>query len=114
LYALEGFVSLLGEAHFLSVIREDHDAYVYLLGSVDGTPSHVVAWRPVSADDTSSQEITLSASITGVITSWSLLGKVDSCSIPTLQQNAGETIFAISRCPLVLTLAGGSEPLPSP
>jgi hypothetical protein len=106
LYALEDFISLLGETHFLSVIREDRDAYVYLLGSEDGTPSHVVAWRPISAEDSSSKVITISTAITGVIKSWSLLGTLTACSVqPHIQTNDETVALTVSRCPVVLSIS---------
>eukprot|EP01041_Mallomonas_annulata_P005784 gene5784-11685_t len=55
-FALEQFVTTLGDLHFIDVVREDRDAYVYLLGDSNATVSHVVAWRPVSANDTNTEE----------------------------------------------------------
>ena len=60
LKALEVFVSTLGSRRFLSTIREDDEAWVYVLGDEAGEPSHVVAWRPIDGDDDSTVSITLS------------------------------------------------------
>ena len=50
-FALEQFVDTVGDSHFVGVIREDREAFVYLLGDGNGTVSHVVAWRPVDSKD---------------------------------------------------------------
>ena len=60
LYALEVFVSTLGQSHFMGLVREDDTAYVYLLGDGNMTITHVVAWRPVDAGDNSTANISFS------------------------------------------------------
>ncbi len=57
LHALEVFVSTLGHTHFMGVLREDAEAFVYLLGDGNATVTHVVAWRPVDGEDLNSSVI---------------------------------------------------------
>ncbi|XP_071105018.1 uncharacterized protein [Haliotis cracherodii] len=60
----KAFLDYVGNTHFLQVVKEDNDAYVYLLGDMkhgSGSPmaTHVVAWRPINGDDMSSQSVSL-------------------------------------------------------
>lgn len=49
--ALQNLVGLVGDKYFLQVVQEDENAWLYLLGDADGTPTHLVAWRPVPGDE---------------------------------------------------------------
>ena len=78
MFALEGFVAAVGDLVFLSVLREDDDAWVHLYGTyVDPRtsgavalsggivqqwvrPTHVIAWRPVNGDDKSVSSVRVS------------------------------------------------------
>jgi hypothetical protein len=62
--ALQGFMGVLGDTHFLSIINEDEQSYVYVLG-VNGVPTHIVAWRPIDADDASTSSVTFSVLAAG-------------------------------------------------
>lgn len=42
---------LIGGIYFLKSMREDEEVFVYLFGERDGSPTHLVAWRPVPAAD---------------------------------------------------------------
>jgi hypothetical protein len=61
LLALEHFVQTLGSATFLSAIQESEQGYVYVLGTSDGTPTHVVAWLPVDGDSSATASLTFNA-----------------------------------------------------
>jgi hypothetical protein len=56
--ALESLTHTLGDKYFLSAIREDSTAWLYLLGDADGTPTHLVAWRPIDANNSETIEVT--------------------------------------------------------
>ena len=62
--ALQGFMGVLGDTQFLSIINEDEQSYVYVLG-VNGVPTHIVAWRPIDADDASTSSVTFSVLAAG-------------------------------------------------
>jgi len=51
LRALEIFVETLGSKHFVGVVREDAQAYVYELGDGDGRVTHLVGWLPIDGED---------------------------------------------------------------
>ncbi|MEM9996695.1 MAG: T9SS type A sorting domain-containing protein [Bacteroidota bacterium] len=57
--AFQAFQATLGDRHLVDVLREDDTAYAYLLGEADGTPTHLVAWRPVDGDDATTVPTTL-------------------------------------------------------
>ncbi|MCP3928277.1 MAG: discoidin domain-containing protein [Bacteroidetes bacterium] len=40
----------LGDLHFLEVLQENAEAWIYLLGTKDGQATHIVAWRPIPGD----------------------------------------------------------------
>jgi serine/threonine-protein kinase ATR len=66
LHALEVFVSTLGHTHFMGVVREDAEAFVYLLGDGNATVTHVVAWRPVDGEDGNITSVEFSLNATPV------------------------------------------------
>lgn len=51
-YAVQELLSLVGDKHFLGVVREDYFAYIYAFGEADGTVTHLIAWRPIAAEIT--------------------------------------------------------------
>ncbi|KAK3096907.1 hypothetical protein FSP39_004637 [Pinctada imbricata] len=80
--AFESFLSLLGNEYFHGVIKEDKDAYVYSFGKVRGgrpdnleAVSHLVAWKPVSIDDSSTSTISITLPVGSSVThEWTLTG----------------------------------------
>ena len=42
---------LMGGTYFLEIVQEDQHAFVYLFGNKTGSPTHLVAWRPVLDED---------------------------------------------------------------
>ncbi|KAL8579051.1 hypothetical protein ACOMHN_035990 [Nucella lapillus] len=61
-YTLQHLLHLIGNSHFLDVVREDEDAYVYEFGILHPDfslpiPTHIVAWRPVDAEAAGDREI---------------------------------------------------------
>lgn len=55
-YALETLVDSLGNRHFIDAIETD-SAWIYLFGNEYGTATHLVAWRPIDGDDTSTIDV---------------------------------------------------------
>ena len=118
LYALEDFMSLLGDTHFLSIIREDHEAYVYVLGLNASYPTHIVAWRPVSVNDTSTTTITLNLLNTGPIKFMKTLGSnvVSTCpTTPPITLGQNKISFPVSYCPYLFSIShSGTFPTSAP
>lgn len=107
--ALEALINTLGDRHFVGVLREDETAWVYLLGDADGTPTHLVAWRPVAAEDTGVVTITLPVNgIPG--RAWRLSGasaQGEPAATPDLDPATGDWILPLTATPLVVTLEPG-------
>ena len=112
LYALEVFVSTLGGSHFQQVLREDEQAYVYVLGDKDGKATHVVMWRPVDAEDKSTATVSVDMSLVSGVSSggalsaskaW-VLGEATyvSASLPTVSGSVWTS--DISSLPTVVEL----------
>ncbi|XP_067664774.1 uncharacterized protein [Haliotis asinina] len=56
-HSFHALMTTLGDKHFLKVLKENSHLYVYIFGDVDNGKAglwatDVVAWRPVTADDT--------------------------------------------------------------
>ena len=52
-FAFESLVNLIGDKYFIQTAQEDDTAWIYLMGDEDGQPTHLVAWRPINGNDTS-------------------------------------------------------------
>ena len=100
LYALEGFIGAFGNLRFLSVIREDRDAYVYGLGPVNSNvTTHIVAWRPVSADQQGTIRVTIQNSNLWQLSSVNAFPLNLSCLTDTaLVQDVSTISMDIDRC----------------
>ncbi|MBI9038340.1 MAG: hypothetical protein JEY97_09425 [Bacteroidales bacterium] len=51
--AFESLIKLIGDKYFLTTLKEDKMAYIYLFGDKNGNPTHIVAWKPVNSKDKS-------------------------------------------------------------
>lgn len=103
--ALEAFVNTLGDRHFVDVLQEDDQAWVYLLGDADGTPSHVVAWKPLDVDREPLTTSTVSVAAPGTPgNAWTLEGLS-----PTGEPVAspGSWSIEVSAVPLVVEILAG-------
>ncbi len=102
--ALESLVNLLGDTRFLGVAREDSQAWVYVVGNDAGVPTHVVAWRPIEAEDSSSVEITMPLPWTPG-QAWRILGTLEgnrAVTSPVLENSRWR--MELSGEPLVVAL----------
>ena len=55
--ALQALRNKLGNAYFLEVIQEKDDAWIYVFGSENQTPTHLVLWKPTDGEDLSFSNI---------------------------------------------------------
>ena len=73
--AMEALLNTIGDLHFVDVLQEDENAWVYLLGDEAGTPTHVVAWRPVDVDRDMLGPVDVNVAVNGVPgNAWTLAG----------------------------------------
>jgi hypothetical protein len=111
-HALHHLVTLAGHAHFLSVIKEDTDAYIYVLGDLSPlTPTHLVAWRPVDAAlDTSSTSVSFTFD-QHPAHAWqlSMTSQQGETSLPAVQGD--RWTMQISAMPTVVELRGHGGPI---
>lgn len=109
-YALETLVNTIGDKHFLSIVREDNNAWMYLLGNADSTVTHLIAWRPVAGDNmdsvlvkwTTNYHVIKTLKIDGLSANGTLINN------PTF--NGNTMSLYISAMPILVELS--AQPLP--
>lgn len=100
--AWQAFLYHLGDKHFLKVIREDDEAWVYIVGNADGKATHIVAWRPIEGDNTSFTNIEF-ASDYQPKAAWKLEGKnATGEKISTPNFTNGKIRMEVSAVPVVI------------
>jgi len=105
LYALRLMVGTLGTNHFYSVIQETDDAYVYLLSNDQQAVTHVVAWRPIDADDSSSASVSFPLVGRNAVSAWKLgVATYTSAALPVVNTNTGIWTMTITSLPTVVAL----------
>jgi hypothetical protein len=98
--AFQSLLNTLGTRYFLSVLREDSTAYVYVLGDKNGKATHLVAWRPVDGDDTTFSNLTLPVNAVPV-SALALSGTTatgEAVTLPTVSN--GQWTIKLSSVPL--------------
>jgi len=101
---LESLRHLVGDKRFLSVLREDNEAYIYLLGKPDGKPTHLMAWRPVAAEDTQTAMISVAMRQTPK-QAWYLDGQSSEGTTAHLPRHQnGSWQLAISSVPILVSI----------
>ncbi|RMD72923.1 MAG: hypothetical protein D6818_05595, partial [Bacteroidetes bacterium] len=108
--ALETLVNRIGDRYFLQVLREDDTAWIYALGSADGTVTHVVAWRPAAAGQTGTVQVAQSLPAAPAAAWWidGQNGTGTPASLPAW--NNGTATFTLSGTPQIVALS--TAPLP--
>jgi hypothetical protein len=107
LYAFQQLVSLLGDRHFVGVLREDPAVWAYLLGDSDGTVTHVVAWRPVDGDDQTSHTVHLQFSFSAQPDYAVILGlgkTSQTAPLPTASKTDTAWSLLVSSAPTVVKI----------
>ncbi len=102
--ALESLVNLIGDLHFLELIQEDENAWVYVLGDKTGKASHLVAWRPVAGDDQAEETIHFEYAATAV---WAkaidgIKSKAKEKTLPKIVDNQWE--MEVTAIPVIVAL----------
>ena len=92
----------VGDKHFLKVIREDNEAWVYVLGDKNGKATHIAAWRPIDADNNTSTTIEF-PTIFRPKKAWKLEGK-NKMGEPTATPSFknGKVKMEVSAVPVVI------------
>ncbi|MGB1207002.1 MAG: hypothetical protein ACPG5B_15255 [Chitinophagales bacterium] len=102
--ALESMVNTIGDKHFIDVIQENDEAWVYLLGDENGNATHLAAWRPINGNDENEITIDIDLNKTAVeariLNGFSSDGQTTSLPI----SNNGTMTLSISSAPLIVSL----------
>ncbi|XP_052800288.1 uncharacterized protein LOC128231466 isoform X2 [Mya arenaria] len=123
----EALLSTIGESYFQSVWQESADGYIYTLsrlsqnhtvsgdlsGHVPPNTSHIIAWLPIDADDTSFKQVTIPLphdihSTSGIrFTGFSSIQPI--VPISDFSQCGQNLTFVISTEPCLITLQHGTS-----
>lgn len=102
LKSFRSFVHLLGDKHFLDVLREDNTAWIYLFGDSLGNPTHIAAWRPIDGNDGSFLNVNLPTTLQPD-SAWTIKGNNETGEVSTVPAyNNGIMQLQLSAAPLIL------------
>ena len=103
-YTVEHLLEKMGESYFLEVVSETEDAWAYLYGDSLGKPTHLVAWKPVDANNTSSALLQVNRGYEADSV-WIYDGQSNVPALTTLPKNKnGEMTLNLSAAPLIIKL----------
>lgn len=103
-YTVEHLLEKMGDSYFLEVVSETDDAWAYLYGDSLGKPTHLVAWRPVDANNTSSALLQVNRGYEADSV-WIYDGQSSVPALTTLPKNKnGEMTLNLSAAPLIIKL----------
>jgi hypothetical protein len=113
-YAMEEMKTILGDVSFLSMAKEDDNAYVYYFGDAKtGTVTHVAAWRPIDGTNTTTTTttVTLPAN-TPPVKGWSIKGSfVPATKKMNIDTDSLTTLPTYNAATKQLTLSIGAAPI---
>ncbi|NHE55925.1 T9SS type A sorting domain-containing protein [Cyclobacterium plantarum] len=102
--AAEAMQNRMADLYFDDVIREDDQAHIYQLRDKEGALSHLLAWRPVSGDD--SLAVTFSLPSENVAAqAWHLSGLDPNGEPAEVTYEQGKLMLPLSSKPLLIELA---------
>lgn len=112
-YSFEAMVNHLGDKHFLEVLQEDDDAWVYVFGNADGTPTHLAAWKPVALEEDIMTNVTVSLNYEADST-WAIQGlSATGQLISNPSYSVGTLNIPVSATPKIIRLKPANTPNPS-
>ncbi|WP_339922640.1 T9SS type A sorting domain-containing protein [uncultured Cyclobacterium sp.] len=101
--AAEAMQNRMGNLYFEDVIKEDEQAYIYQLRNEEGELTHLVAWRPVSGDDSLAVNYQLPVDFPAQ-DAWYLSGISPNGENVTLSYANGKLTLPLSSKPLLIQL----------
>lgn len=106
--AFQSLLHHLGDVYFLDALQETEEGWVYLYGNAEGMPTHIVAWRPVPAEDKTVTEISIDVPLSmpfSIDSAWTISGKSIKGQETTKPiKQAANLNMQISSTPLVISL----------
>ncbi|MBL7788108.1 MAG: T9SS type A sorting domain-containing protein [Chitinophagales bacterium] len=114
--AWQSLQQLMGDKKFLGVLQESNSAYIYVFGNANNTPTHIVAWRPVSFSTTGNLTISIPYTIAPQ-NAWIVDGNTIGGTPTNLPVFNGSTMnISVSTKPVVIKLNtnGGKTEISTP
>lgn len=105
-YSLQALLHHAGSTSFLGTIQEDRDAYIYVLGN-NNDPTHIVAWRPVLAEDNGSVPVTFNLPTNKKpAAAWYINGESETGDVAPIPAREGDGKYSmnISTIPTLVSL----------
>jgi len=104
LIAWKSMLYHIGDKHFQSVVKEDKEAWVYIVGNKEGKATHLVAWKPIEADNKTSTSIEIPTKYQAVA-AYALEGKKErGQKITTPISKNGKMKIQVSAVPIVIQI----------
>ena len=102
--AWKAMVHHIGDKHFQSVLKEDKEAWVHIVGDKNGKATHLVAWQPIDADNKTSTTISIPTKHQAV-SAFTLEGKNETGEkVATPVTKNGQMEIKVSAVPVVIKL----------
>lgn len=102
-FAAEALQNRMGSLRFQEVLKEDENAYIYLLRNEQGADSHLIAWRPVTGDDSVAVDIPLPYKFAPEA-AWYLSGLDPQGEAAEVSYENGNLLLPLSSKPLLVKL----------
>ena len=107
-YAFEHLLEQMGDSYFLEVISENEDEWAYLYGDSLGKPTHIVAWKPLDANDSRSSQLEVKRGFVAD-SAWIYDGLNNTPTQTTLPKNKnGEITINVTAAPVLIKLDSSS------
>ncbi|MFO7824009.1 MAG: T9SS type A sorting domain-containing protein, partial [Cyclobacterium sp.] len=107
-FAAEALQNRMASLRFQEVLKEDEKAHIYLLRNEDGEDSHLIAWRPVTGDDSVAVNLPFPYELSAA-SAWYLSGLDPQGENATVRYENGQLLLPLSSKPLLIQL-GKSSP----
>ncbi len=107
----ENIKNRLGDSYFLNELHQDLDAWVMLYGDAAGNPTHVVAWRPIDANNAATLPVSVQVGLPAD-SAW-LLDGAQAGGTPTAlpSYSGGFMNMTLSATPVLIELAQPVSPI---
>ncbi len=106
--AAEALQHIMAALRFQYVLKEDKNAYIYLLRNEQGEDAHLVAWRPVTGDDSVAVNFSFPYEFAAK-EAWYLSGMDPQGEVVTVSYKNGQLNLPLSSKPLLIKLAQASQ-----
>lgn len=107
-FAAEALQNRMADLRFQEVLKEDENAYVYLLRNEQGEDTHLVAWRPVTGDDSVAVSLPFPYELAAEA-AWYLSGLDPQGEVATVRYENGHLMLPLSSKPLLIKLSKSSH-----